>query len=56
MNDREREMWTLNDESLYDWWKSTRLSMRNFLRKHRTELDEAIQKALNPEPKHNRYY
>lgn len=46
MNDRERELWVLNDEGLYNWWKSTRMTMRNFIRENREELTAAINKAM----------
>jgi hypothetical protein len=46
-NDREREMWVLNDEGLYRWHYSTGLSMRAFLRKFRTEIDYHIDARLN---------
>ena len=42
LNDRERELWVINDEVLYDWWKSSRLPMRKFLRTHRAALDAVI--------------
>ena len=42
MNDTERTMWVDNDEGLYNWWRSSRLSKREFIRKHRKELDDAI--------------
>jgi len=48
MNDRERELWVKNDEGLYRFWRSTRLSMRNFLRQYRDEIDAAIDRVLNP--------
>ena len=46
MNNRERELWTLNDEGLYRWFRSSRQSMRQFLKDNREELDEAIARAL----------
>ncbi len=49
-NDRERELWVSNDEGLYNWWKDSGLSMRNFLRQNREELDQIINDALNREP------
>lgn len=48
MNDREREQWVMTDEGLYNWWKSSRLSMREFIRENRAELTAAINKALEP--------
>lgn len=57
LNDREREMWVQNDEGLYNWWRSTRLPMREFVRQNRVELDEAIQRALATPPERDwRYY
>lgn len=46
MNDAEREMWVLNDESLYRWWKSERCSMRAFIRANREELTACINRAM----------
>lgn len=48
MNDKEREQWIQNDEGLYNWWRSSRLSMREFIRQNRAELTAAISKALAP--------
>ena len=42
MNDTERENWVQNDESLYLWWKGTRVSMRDFLRRNRADIDAHI--------------
>ncbi len=46
LNDRERELWVLNDEGLYNWHRRTRKSMRSFLRENREELDDYIRKQL----------
>ncbi len=46
MNDSEREQWVDNDEGLYLWRMGSGLSMREFIRQYRVELDEAIDKAL----------
>lgn len=46
MNDRERELWVLNDEGLYLGWKSTRLPIRRFIRENRQELTDCINRAL----------
>ena len=51
MNDTEREQWVNNDEGLYSWWRSSRLSMRAFIRENRAELTNCIQRALNLPPK-----
>ena len=50
MNDREREMWVNNDESLYNWWRPSRQSMRAFIRENRAELTECINRALDNKP------
>ena len=42
MNNTERELWLLNDEPIYNFWKSTRLSKREFLKKHRNKIDTYI--------------
>jgi hypothetical protein len=47
MNDQEREMWVMNDESLYKTWKRSRLSKRNFIRENRVVIDTFINKVLN---------
>jgi hypothetical protein len=48
MNNKERELWIQNDEGLYRWWKSTRMSMTAFIKENRNEIDEAINRVLNP--------
>lgn len=42
MNNDERQQWVENDEGLYNWWKRSRLSMREFLRTHREQIDDVI--------------
>lgn len=49
-NDTERENWVNNDEGLYNWWKSTKKSMRDFVRENREELDKHIDRALGCPP------
>ena len=39
LNDKERTLWVENDESLYRWWKSTDMTLRRFVRKHRADID-----------------
>ena len=46
MNDTERELWVMNDEGLYHWWKSTRKPLRAFIRENRDEITQAIERAL----------
>ena len=50
MSDAEREQWVQNDEELYNWWRSSRCSMRRFLRDNRSEIDAAINGVLNRAP------
>lgn len=56
MNDREREMWVENDQSLYVFRRQTRLSMRQFIRTYRAEIDSVISAALAPKQKTWRDY
>lgn len=47
MNDTEREQWVLNDEQLYTWWQSCKVSMRAFIRENRALLTAYINKQLS---------
>ena len=49
MNDTERELWVINDEGLYRWWKGSRQSKRQFLRENRTEIDAVIERMVSGE-------
>ena len=51
MNNTERELWLLNDEPIYNFWKSTRLSKREFLKKHRNKIDTYIKYKLDKHEK-----
>ena len=46
MNDRERELWVMNDEGLYRWWKSTRKTLRSFIRENRQVITDSINRAM----------
>jgi hypothetical protein len=46
MNDDERRMWLENDEGLYNWRRSERKSISEFIKEHRSELDCIINKKL----------
>ena len=46
MDERERELWVLNDEGLYLWWKQSKRPLRKFLRENREELDRIIKGRL----------
>jgi hypothetical protein len=53
MNNSERAQWIDNDEGLYNWWKSSRLSKAAFIREHRAEIDAAIENVTsNRKPAH----
>jgi hypothetical protein len=43
MNDSERENWVNNDEGLYNWKRSSGLSMRKFIRENRAEITRVIE-------------
>jgi hypothetical protein len=53
-NDRERELWVSNEESLWNWYRSSRQSMREFIRANREELDEIISRALGESQERSR--
>ena len=42
MNDTQRDQWVDNDEGLYNMWKASKQSKRDFIRAHRTEIDAVI--------------
>lgn len=46
MDDEERRLWVLNDEGLYNWFKSERISMTLFIKTHRDELTNIINRKL----------
>ena len=46
MNDNERRLWVLNDEELYKWWTSTRLSLARFIKLNRKQLTAIIKRLL----------
>lgn len=50
MNDKERGQWVNNDEPLYRWWKSERMSLRAFIRQYRAEIDATIAARLGGKP------
>lgn len=53
MNNGDREQWIDNDEGLYNWWRSSRLSKRKFIQENRAAIDEAIGNVLgNRKPAH----
>lgn len=48
MNNNERELWIMNDEGLYSWWKHSGLSKREFIQRNKAELDFLIGRAMAP--------
>lgn len=46
LNDNDREEWIDNDEGLYSWYRSSRKSMREFIRNNRTDIDAHIKAVL----------
>lgn len=46
-NDDERRQWILNDEGLYNLQRSSRLTMREFIRRNRAEIDAVIDNVLS---------
>lgn len=46
MNDKERELWVRNDETLYMLWLASQKSMRNYIRSEREYVDGYIQRTL----------
>lgn len=42
INDEDRRQWILNDEGLYNWQRRSGLSMREFIRRYRAEIDPVI--------------
>lgn len=55
-NDRERELWVMNDEGLYRWWRSSGLSKQKFIRENRAEIDAAISRAVDAPPRWKQWY
>ena len=46
MNDKEREAWVMNDENLYIWFTSSKLSISKFINLHRKELTKQINEVI----------
>lgn len=47
LNDTDRSQWIDNDEGLYDMWRASGLSKREFIRRNRPFLTEAITNVLD---------
>jgi hypothetical protein len=50
MDDEERRKWVMNDEGLYNWYRSSRMGLYEFVKQNREELTKIINKALGNEP------
>jgi hypothetical protein len=46
---KEIELWLDNDEGLYNWFRGSRLSKREFIKQHRNELKECISRVVSGE-------
>lgn len=46
MNNDERRQWIDNDEGLYNWQRSSGLSMTAFIKENRTEIDAVIENVV----------
>jgi hypothetical protein len=51
INDNDREQWIDNDEGLYNWWRSSRMSKTAFIKENRKELGDIIRKQLEKKPR-----
>lgn len=57
LNNHDREQWIGNDEGLYSWWKSSRMSKSQFIKENKKEIDEAIINVLEGyKPPHHLKY
>jgi hypothetical protein len=50
LNDEERRLWVLNDETLYNAQRVSGFSVKRYVREFREEIDEHINQQLNKEP------
>lgn len=50
LNDADRREWVMNDEGLYQWWRSSRIGLSAFVRENRDELTRIILRALGRDP------
>lgn len=42
LNDKDREQWINNDEGLYNWWRRSKQSKRQFIKDNIVEIDIVI--------------
>lgn len=43
----ERELWINNDESLYNWFKSSKKCLTKFIKENKEQIDSIILKKLD---------
>lgn len=43
----ERKLWMDNDQGLYSWWKDSGMKKKDFIKRNKKALDEAICKAMH---------
>ena len=48
---KDLALWVDNDEPLYRWWKGSRLSQREFVRRNRDELRAYVNRLLDQPPR-----
>jgi hypothetical protein len=51
LNDDDRAQWIDNDEGLYNWFRQSRMSKRDFIRANRAELTTCIRRVLDAPPR-----
>lgn len=39
--------WIDNDEGLYDWWRGSRMTKRQFIKENQQELKECIRRVID---------
>lgn len=50
ITNHEINLWVDNDEGLYNWWKSSRLSKAEFIKQNKEELKACIDRVVNRPP------
>jgi hypothetical protein len=43
---REIRLWVMNDEGIFNWWKSTRQPISTFIKENNKELRAIIRKVI----------
>ena len=50
LTNQDISQWIDNDESLYNWWRGSRMSKTKFIQENKQELKDCILAVLNREP------